>query len=162
MLTRSLLSALLVLGLASCGSSAKAPRPAGPGAALLASGQLTDAALADFLDRVARAAEAHDWPGLLALADADHRAAQMEQGGQDRATYLAELLGVHTIDNLLGDPITDAELATIARLEIVEVATDDSGQHAVSGWVVLTGGKRLRLSMLVTAGPTHALTGALG
>lgn len=125
-----------------------------------------DEGLAAFLARVARAAEGHDWQALLALAAAEHRAAQIDQLGMTEPAYLAELLGLHYVGNSLdGDDVgvTLDKLATIAKLEPTDVAATGRGTFDVTGWVTLTTGVRLRLTLHVTreAG-RFALFGALG
>ena len=125
----------------------------------------TNRDLADFLAQVTRAARAHDWPALLALCSAEHRAAQLGQLGMAEPAYLAEILGLHYVDNTIndGEPVTLDALATIAGLEVTDLATTARGSFELTGWVMRTTRPRLRLTLRVRReGARLVLFGALG
>lgn len=122
--------------------------------------------LADFFGRLERATERHDWKALLALAAPEHRREQIDRLGMTEPTYLAELLGMHYVDNSIGGDdgrVTVEDLDTIRGVEVTDLARTEHETYEATGWVTLTTGGRLRLTLrLRRAGERLVLFGALG
>ena len=120
--------------------------------------------LAAFLADVERVTEAHQWDALLELCSADHRKAQMGEMHQDKATYLAEILGLHSVGNSLTDNrVTFDDLKRIEQLTLVEIVAEGDGWYSIIGIVTVKSHPPLRLELRVsTHGGRPRLDGALG
>ena len=121
-------------------------------------------ALARLLADVKRTVEAHQWHALLELCASDHRKAQIGEMHQDVDTYLAEILGLHSVGNSLADDrVTQAALDRIERITYVEIVDDGDGWFSIIGIVSIKGRPDLRLELRATSsGQRFVLSGALG
>lgn len=123
-----------------------------------------DPQLNAFVLQLERDLEAHAWENILAVADPDHFRAQVTEHGMPEPQYLAELFGLHRVDNDIGrgERITRADLERITEVDLHELAREN-GRHTLTGQVRLTGGRTLQLrAWIVEQEGRYRLTGALG
>jgi hypothetical protein len=121
--------------------------------------------LDDFLGNVEDTVAAHDWKKLLSLASSGHKHTQLVEVKQDEPTYLAELLGVHTVGNSIAkDHVTLADLESIRSIEVAEVFESENPHDTeITGLVHLMSGATLHLYMAVVKEDDHfVLTGGVG
>lgn len=119
-----------------------------------------------FVREVAELAEKHAWNAIVERADDAHRATQLHQMGMSTEQYVAELLGLHRVDNsidAMDDGVDARDLARIQDVLVEEVALVGDVFEA-RGVVVLKGGARLTFTLIVTTPPdgTFRLSGAVG
>ena len=148
------LTAILLLAVA----TACAPLP-GPGAALTA-----DRELGGFIDRVHHALEAHAWQEIIGMADPQHHRIQVVEHGMPEAQYVAELFGLHRVDNNVspeGPPGWD-DLGRIRSVRLREL--DDAGErYRLHGEVTLADGRVLDLQATIArTADGYVLTGGVG
>jgi hypothetical protein len=123
-----------------------------------------DALLNAFVQQLAADLEAHAWRGLMAVGDPEHFRMQVTELGMGEAQYVAELFGLHDVDNDIGrgDRIRWEDLERIERVELHGL-DGDGDTHILIGRVHLAGGGTLRLrASVVRAGGALRLTGASG
>lgn len=123
-----------------------------------------DPELNTFVREVERHLEAHAWQEVLAAADPDHRRTQVVEGGMGEAQYVAELFGLHRVDNNIkrGERVEWADLERIRSVRLGSL--DPEGPpHALRGTVELRDGSTLRLRALVDRRDgRYVLTGGVG
>lgn len=149
MLNRLLSAALMILMIVACASS---PDPL-----------TSDADLNRFLRTLERSIERHEWKQIIEVADAEHYRRQVVEHGMPEAQYVAELFGLHHVDNNIrtGERITWSDLQRIDTVDLVSVS--DEQPRRLDGTVILSDGQRLRLSaMIERSGEEWMLTGASG
>lgn len=133
--TSMLLGVLLVMLVAAC-----ATRPAGV---------TSDPDLALFLRTVERSLERHDWAQIIAMADRNHYQTQVLEHGMSEPQYIAELFGLHSIDNNIrtGDRVSWSDLQRIDSIQLD--AVDDGRLRHLRGSVMLQDGERLELNAMI-------------
>lgn len=124
----------------------------------------SDPGLDRFLRTVERQLEEHAWRSIIDSADRSHYRAQVEEHGMPEPQYIAELFGLHRVDNNIkrGDAVDWEDLQRIRSVELHEV-TRRGGTDAITGTVVLDDGLQLELNARVERrDDRYVLTGALG
>lgn len=124
-----------------------------------------DERLNSFLEDVREAVETHAWEDLLEAADDEHHRLQVVEMGMSEPQYLAELLGLHMVDNDIGDgeAIEWEHLDGIETLRFDEL--DDRAPRAwvVRGYTVLADGRRLDVQAdVVQRNGRYQLRGGVG
>lgn len=143
---------LLVLLPSACGSAREAP-------ALTA-----DAELEAFARRVTAELESHDWRAVIDAAQQDHYRTQVVEHGMGEAQYVAELFGLHRVDNTIkrGERVGWSDLERIESVELERISTTGSDPQLV-GTVTLRDGITLAFRARVTREDgRYVLTGGLG
>lgn len=123
-----------------------------------------DPQLDSFAREVGRSLEAHDWQTIVSMADTSHYQNQVVEHGMGEAQYVAELFGLHRVDNNIkrGDLVQWSDLERIASVELQEV-TPLNGQRRLLGLVTLDDGSTLDLeARIAEVQGEYALTGGLG
>lgn len=124
-----------------------------------------DARLNAFLEDVREEVEGHAWDQVLAWADSAHYRIQVLEHGMSEPQYVAELFGVHMVDNDIGDgePIEWTHLNRIESLRINALEGSRSDGWEAQGLALLNDGSRLNIRMHITSrNGAYRLTGALG
>lgn len=115
------------------------PRAAGP--------ELSpDPRVNTFIAVIEKSLETHDWAALAELADSAHYHAQVVEHGMAEAQYVAELFGLHDVDNSIkrGETVTWSDLERIEDVTLHEI--DRAAERlVVRGHVRLAGGEVLDL-----------------
>lgn len=143
---------LLALFHAGCASTPEQPPLSG------------DPELDAFVRSVEQELEAHAWQALLAKADPGHYRAQVVEHGMPEPQYVAELFGLHRVDNNIKQG-SRIQWSDLERIETVEVEPFSAAEppHSLAGTVTLADGSTLRLQARVTrVQGRYVLTGGLG
>ncbi len=117
-----------------------------------------------FAREIERSLEAHDWPSLLAAADPDHYRIQAVEGGMGEPQYVAELFGLHRVDNNIkrGDTVTWSDLERIESVTLQQVQPTGD-RYRLRGHVRLTDGATLELlAQILEQRGRYRLTGGVG
>jgi hypothetical protein len=123
-----------------------------------------DEELDAFAREVERNLENHAWQSLLARADPEHYRIQVVDGGMPEPQYLAELFGLHRVDNDIGggEPIGWEHLARIDAVHLESLSDTEPRRH-LTGVVTLDDGSSLRLDAQITeVQGRRVLTGGVG
>lgn len=120
--------------------------------------------LAAFARQVEADLEAHAWQDLLAVAQRRHYRTQVEEHGMSEPQYLAELFGLHRVDNDIkrGQRMewSDLERIESVRLESLSPSGPD---RTLRGTVTLRDGTTRRLqARIAREGQRYVLTGGVG
>lgn len=144
---------LLVVLLGACRSSPDAAPP------------LTDRPELDaFARQVEADLERHAWRDVIAAASPAHYRTQVADHGMSEAQYLAELFGLHRVDNNIkrGERVGWSDLERIADVELERVVPAGA-DHQLVGTVTLRDGTRLELrARVVREEGEYVLTGGVG
>ena len=108
--------------------------------------------------------EAHAWQEILAVADPNHFHTQVVEMGMSEPQYVAELLGLHRVDNTI-EVGEELEWADLARIEsaALDPATGSEPPIPVTGTVTLTDGSTLEIMGSITRERQRLLlTGGVG
>lgn len=124
----------------------------------------SDAELNTFVRAVERSLEEHAWQEILAAADPSHYRTQVVEHGMPEPQYVAELFGLHRVDNNIkqGDRIEWSDLERIQSVELNSLSATGP-PYALTGTIILADGSTLQLQAQITeAQGRYVLTGALG
>ncbi|MDX1583132.1 MAG: hypothetical protein R3338_05970 [Thermoanaerobaculia bacterium] len=123
-----------------------------------------DPALSSFLDEIEVSLENHRWERILADADPEHYETQVEDLGMPEPQYVAELFGLHSVDNNIesGERPSWEDLEQIESVSWTAVDRANDRIH-VRGTATLRDGSELDLhTVLVWIDEELWLTGGLG
>ena len=122
--------------------------------------------LNEFLSALKIEIEQHDWKAVTKRADPVHYNTKVFDVGLSKAQYIAELLGLHAVNNNINqDETTELNYEDLNRIkEIIITSTQKNAKLVtVRGVVILKDGHKLNLHIELTefAG-SYLLTGAVG
>lgn len=124
-----------------------------------------DPALDAFAREVEADLEAHAWRDLIAAADPDHYRTQVTEHGMPEPQYVAELFGLHRVDNTIkrGQRVEWSDLERIEAVGLEEISTTAGAGRQLVGTVTLSDGSTLELSAQVDREEgRYVLTGGVG
>lgn len=143
---------LLLLGTA-CRSSPEPPPPLSDRPELNA-----------FAREVEAAIERHAWRDVIAAASPEHYRTQVTEHGMPEAQYVAELFGLHRVDNSIkrGQRVEWSDLERVEDVELERITTIGPDRQLV-GTVTLRDGTTLELRAQITREEgEYVLTGGVG
>ncbi|MEX2584523.1 MAG: hypothetical protein WD766_14740 [Gemmatimonadota bacterium] len=117
-----------------------------------------------FTERIRESFAVHEWQALLAAADPEHYRTQVVELGMDEPQYVAELFGLHTVNNTIQEGDT-LEWSDLERTESVSLrpASDEGPPYRLIGTVILENGERLEIdATAIRIRGRFALTGGVG
>lgn len=123
-----------------------------------------DPALNAFAEQVGADLEAHAWQALIDAAEPAHYRTQVVEHGMPEPQYVAELLGLHHVDNDIsrGERVEWSDLERIESVELDALSTTGP-RSTLTGAVRLRDGSTLELrASIVRSDGGHALTGGVG
>ena len=118
-----------------------------------------------FLEDVRDDVEEHAWERVLAAADTAHYRVQVLEMGMSEPQYVAELLGLHMVDNNIGggEPIEWDHLRRINALRFETLEASAPREWVARGHVELEGGERLDVEAIIRQREgDFRLSGAVG
>lgn len=124
-----------------------------------------DERLNGFLEDLRAAVENHAWQDLLDAAAEDHHHAQVIEMGMSEPQYVAELLGLHMVENDIGggEPIEWNHLDRIETLHFDDLESTTPGEWVARGSVVLDDGRRLDVeAIIVQLDGRYRMSGGVG
>lgn len=117
-----------------------------------------------FARQVESQLEAHAWRDLIAAAEPAHYRTQVVEHGMPEPQYVAELFGLHRVDNNIrrGDRVTWSDLERIEAVDLERVDTTGASAR-LTGTVTLRDGSTLTLRAQVARDQgEYVLTGGVG
>jgi hypothetical protein len=120
--------------------------------------------LNSFAREIGRDLEAHQWQSILVAADSDHFRIQVVEGGMGEPQYVAELFGLHHVDNNIrrGDSVAWADLERIESVDLQRIE-QVGDRYRLSGSVRLRDGTTLDLqAQILERNGRYRLTGGVG
>ena len=125
----------------------------------------SDPAMNTFLEEVRSVVEGHDWPGVLEVVDRENYETQVRGMGIGEPQYVAELLGLHMVDNSIrrGERVEWSDLERIDDVMFDRMRSTGDWWE-VEGSVRLDDGTRLHLNLMVMQDREgrYWLTGGVG
>lgn len=124
-----------------------------------------DERLNGFLEDVRSAVEDRAWQDLLDAAEEEHHRAQVTEMGMSEPQYVAELLGLHMVDNDIGggEPIEWEHLERIEALRFEDLESTSPTEWVAHGSIVLDDGRRLDVeATIVQREGRYRLGGGVG
>lgn len=121
-------------------------------------------ALDAFARSLERDLEAHDWQSILSRAEESHHRTQVIEHGMPEPQYVAELFGLHRVDNSISREGTMrwSDLERIAEVQL-EALTRAGSRYTVRGVVTLRDGSVLDLEARIDQSEgRYVLTGGVG
>lgn len=118
-----------------------------------------------FLEDVRDDVEEHAWERVLEAADNKHHSVQVLEMGMSEPQYVAELFGLHMVDNNIGggEPIEWDHLRRINALRFETLEASAPHEWIARGHVELDGGERLDVEAIITQREgAYRLSGAVG
>lgn len=120
--------------------------------------------LETFTERIRESFALHDWQALLSAADPEHYRTQVVELGMDEPQYVAELFGLHTVNNTIQEGDT-LDWSDLERTESVSLrpAGEDGPPYRLIGTAILQNGERLQIdATAIRVRGRFALTGGVG
>jgi hypothetical protein len=120
--------------------------------------------LDSFAREIGRNLEAHQWQSILVGADPDHFRIQVAEGGMGEPQYVAELFGLHRVDNNIrrGDTVAWEDLERIESVDLQQIE-QIGDRYRLTGSARLRDGTTLDLqAQILERNGRFRLTGGVG